>query len=231
MKKIILTMAIFSSFIIGNNVYAECSHQYVKEYNYSLEVTKIMDNHYFREKCNLCGDIKSTSEINYENCSFVNDVCGLCGDEKRIVPTYNINLSKENQNYVYQSCLKYGIIESYEPLLATIYKKSNFNESLENGTYKGLFQLNSAYDYSWLIGRENYELLNPKDNLEIGVALYNYYYRLNDKYLWQAIIALNSGMASKDMREFKTETGMTSNVESLKEIFDLSGKLQDLGSL
>ena len=231
MKKIILTMAIFSSFVIGSNVYAECSHDYIKEYNYSLEVTKIMDNHYFREKCNWCGDIKSTSEVNYENCSFFNNVCGLCGEKKRIKPTYNIKLSKENQDYVYQNCVKYGIIESYEPLLATIYKKSNFNESLENGAYKGLFQLNSAYDYSWLIGREDYELLNPKDNLEIGVALYNYYYKLNHKYSTSAIIALNSGMASKDMIEYKTETGITSNVESLKEIANLCVELQESGSL
>jgi hypothetical protein len=88
--------------------------------------------------------------------------------------------------------------------------------------YKGLFQLNSAYDYSWLIGRENYNIMHPYDNIDIGVALFNYYYRLNDsRNPWIGVITFCSGYASSDMKEYKSSTEMVANLKLLNEISTL----------
>lgn len=231
MKKYICGIIALFLLAIGMPTYAECNHQYEKEYNYSTEVEKVMDKHCYRMKCTVCGEIQVSSQIKYENCLYSNSVCLLCGEKRNIMPEYNINLSKENQTYLYQMCVKYGEVNSYRTFIALIYKNSNFNEKLENGVNKGLFQLNEAHDYSWLIGRNEYDLLNAKDNLEIGVALYKFYSKLPNCYKGNLIIAMTSGMVSNDMREYKTETGYESNVDILLKVFDLEEKLELNGSL
>ena len=226
MRKSVLLGTVVMSLLMFNSSYAECNHNYIKEYNYSVEVNKIVDKHFYREKCNKCFDIKSTKDVMYENCNYSGEKCALCNAKKEEMPQYDIKLSKENQNYVYQNCQKYSIIDSYKALIATIYRKSEFNESLVNGANKGLFQLNSLYDYSWLIGRENYDLLDPKDNIEIGVALYNWYYeRFNDS-IWKTVVAVNSGIASEDMKNFMVDPETGANVRSLNEIANLIFQLR-----
>ena len=155
-------------------------------------------------KCSLCNDVKVSKTTTLEACTYVNGVCTQCNVAQKIVPIYNINLSAENQNFLYKKCVAYGVEDAYDSLIITMYNKSNFNETLVNGLNKGLFQLNSAYDYSWLIGRSNYDLLNVKDNIEIGVALFEYYYEFNNNE-WIGIISLNDGILSKAMKEYLTK--------------------------
>ena len=208
-------------FIISPS-YAECDHQYIREYNYSTEVFSNVNEHIYRLKCSLCNQIVSTSEIMYEKCKYNNGKCILCKGEEPVIPECKIKINEKLLNYVYHNCQKYDIINSYKILVALIYKQSEFNVNLENGAYKGLFQLNSAYDYSWLIGRENYNIMNPYDNIDIGVALFNYYYRLNDnKNPWIGVITFCSGYASADMKEYKSSTDIIANVKLLNEISKL----------
>ena len=182
MKKYIYLILIIAVLTLGIPAYAACSHQYVKECNYSTELHPLLNNHYYRMKCSLCNDVKVSKTTTLEACTYVNGVCTQCNVAQKIVPIYNINLSAENQNFLYKKCVAYGVEDAYDSLIITMYNKSNFNETLVNGLNKGLFQLNSAYDYSWLIGRSNYDLLNVKDNIEIGVALFEYYYEFNNNF-------------------------------------------------
>lgn len=202
--------------------YAECQHNYVREYNYSAEIQPNINEHIYRMKCSLCGEIAITSETMYEACKYNNGKCLLCKQEEETMPECKLQINKQILNYVYQNCQKYDIINSYKFLVAIIYKQSAFNMNLENGAYKGLFQLNSTYDYSWLIGREDYNIMHPYDNIDIGVALYNYYYRLNDsRNQLIGVITFCSGYASRDMKEYKSSTEMVVNLKLLNEISTL----------
>lgn len=194
---------VFMFVLICNTIsYAECNHSYEKEYNYSFEVKNVVGQHYYRQRCSICGEVEATSNIQYEPCNYKNSTCIYCKDEQHVMPKYSGNFDLELQEYLYGLCVENDLELLYNRLLGYVETKSNFDSNLRNGIYIGLFQLNAAYDYSWLLGRKDYDLLNPKDNIEIGVKLYDYYYRLNDKFAYPALISLEFGMASKEMEDY-----------------------------
>ncbi len=189
MKKSIFLFLVIG-LIFNTMSYAECMHTYEKEYNYSLEVKKVMGYHFYRQKCLTCGEVRATENVEYELCKYENSVCTLCNEKQHLMPNYVSNVDLEFQNYLYKLCVENDIEYSFRKLLECL------------GPTGWSFRMNPAYDYSWLLGREDYDLSDIKDSVEIGVKLYNEYYELYGKRSSPAIVALKFGMNSPEMEAY-----------------------------
>jgi soluble lytic murein transglycosylase-like protein len=93
---------------------------------------------------------------------------------------YNISLSKELQKFTYDICQKYYI--DFELALSVMWFESNFDINCvsynKNSRGKviskdfGIFQINSLYKgwYAKLARLSVYDVINPYDNIQMGIA-------------------------------------------------------------
>lgn len=111
---------------------------------------------------------------------------------------YNIPLSEEMQQYIYNKCAEYGIVDNYELVLAMIWNESNFNANAISSTDDyGLMQINKC-NHKWLskkLGINNF--LDPKQNVDAGIYMLS---GVLHKYgnVDLALMAYNRGEASAE---------------------------------
>ena len=115
---------------------------------------------------------------------------------------YETTLDYELQDYLYETCKKYGVEEHYELLMAQMYNESRFNPNLISKTHDwGIMQINEC-NHEWLsktLGITNF--LNPYQSIECGVYMMSGYLK---KYpVETALVAYNAG-------ESKVKNGVTS---------------------
>ena len=115
---------------------------------------------------------------------------------------YETTLDYELQDYLYETCKKYGVEEHYELLMAQMYNESRFNPSVISKTHDwGIMQINEC-NHEWLsktLGITNF--LDPYQSIECGVYMMSGYLK---KYpVETALVAYNAG-------ESKVRNGVTS---------------------
>ena len=116
---------------------------------------------------------------------------------------YESTLDLELQDYLYETCKKYGIEDHYELLMAQMYNESRFKAEVISKTNDwGLMQINEC-NHEWLsqtLGITNF--LDPYQSIECGVYMMSGYLK---KYSEEtALVAYNRG-------ESKVKQGMTSS--------------------
>lgn len=115
---------------------------------------------------------------------------------------YETTLDYELQDYLYETCKKYGVEEHYELLMAQMYNESRFNPNVISKTHDwGIMQINEC-NHEWLsktLGITNF--LDPYQSIECGVYMMSGYLK---KYpVETALVAYNAG-------ESKVRNGVTS---------------------
>lgn len=115
---------------------------------------------------------------------------------------YETTLDYELQDYLYETCKKYGVEEHYELLMAQMYNESRFNPNLISKTHDwGIMQINEC-NHEWLsktLGITDF--LDPYQSIECGVYMMSDYLK---KYPAEtALVAYNAG-------ESKVRNGVTS---------------------
>lgn len=115
---------------------------------------------------------------------------------------YETTLDYELQDYLYETCKKYGVEEHYELLMAQMYNESRFNPNLISKTHDwGIMQINEC-NHEWLsktLGITDF--LDPYQSIECGVYMMSGYLK---KYpVETALVAYNAG-------ESKVRNGVTS---------------------
>lgn len=121
---------------------------------------------------------------------------------------WETTLDLELQDYLYETCKKYGVEEHYELLMAQMYNESRFNADVISKTNDwGIMQINEC-NHEWLsktLGITNF--LDPYQSIECGVYMMSGYLK---KYpVESALVAYNKG-------ESKVKNGMTSSTYSQK---------------
>ena len=116
-----------------------------------------------------------------------------CKEQKRDVEKvvyYDINLSKDIQDYLFTECDKMGVDSVL--VLALIKTESNFTPDIISGTNDyGLMQINEV-NHSWL--REKLgtlDFLDAKDNIKAGVYMLS---RLKQQDVNQKLMVYNMGV-------------------------------------
>lgn len=109
------------------------------------------------------------------------------------VPTYDLPLSVELQAYTYDICNEYGIVDSYELVLAMMWKESHFKpDTISKTNDYGIMQINKI-NHEWLserLGITNF--LDAKQSIKAGVYIIS---TLLNKYHneHKALMAYNLG--------------------------------------
>ncbi len=89
-----------------------------------------------------------------------------------IIPVYNINLSKELQEFTYRQCVDYGIEEYYTLILAVMWQESGFVSDVISSTNDyGLMQINIINHESLRQALGVTDFLNAEDNIRCGVYI------------------------------------------------------------
>ena len=137
----------------------------------------------------------------------------------KIVDTNDNNcestLDLELQDYLYETCKKYGVEDHYELLLAQMYNESSFNPNAISSTNDyGLMQINVC-NHEWLSGELGVtNFLDPYQNIDCGV------YMMSDflhKYSEEtALVAYNMGEGK--VRQGITSSGYSDKVLGYKEM-------------
>ena len=111
------------------------------------------------------------------------------------VPTYDLPLSVELQLYTYDMCNEYGIVDSYELVLAMMWKESHFKPNTISSTNDyGIMQINKI-NHEWLSERLGItDFLDAKQSIKAGVYIIS---TLLNKYNneHKALMAYNLGEA------------------------------------
>ena len=115
---------------------------------------------------------------------------------------WETTLDLELQDYLYETCKKYGVEEHYELLMAQMYNESRFQTDIISKTHDwGIMQINEC-NHEWLsetLGITNF--LDPYQSIECGVYMMSGYLK---KYPAEtALVAYNAG-------ESKVRNGVTS---------------------
>lgn len=86
---------------------------------------------------------------------------------------YNINLSRQLQEYAFNICKKYGV--EYELFLAIMYNESRFNPNASSGVAYGLCQIHQSNfsNLSRKLGISDF--YNPYDNMTAGAYMLSTY--------------------------------------------------------
>lgn len=106
---------------------------------------------------------------------------------------YNIDLSEDLQEYTYNMCLNYGIVDHYEIVLAMMWQESNYRADLISSTNDyGIMQINKC-NHEWLsetLGITDF--LDAKQNINAGTYIIS---KLLHKYdnEHEALMAYNMG--------------------------------------
>lgn len=120
--------------------------------------------------------------------------------EKRTNLLYYINdngyksyLNEEYQDYLYEMCIKYDVVDYYTMFIAQMYHESTFRPNLISKTNDyGLMQINKC-NHDWLsqkLGSNNF--LDPYISIEAGVYMMsNYLHKYND--VEKALVCYNRG--------------------------------------
>ena len=92
--------------------------------------------------------------------------------ETDTIPTYNLPVSTELQEYTYKTCIEYGIVDHYELVLALMWRESNFNPtSISSTNDYGLMQINKV-NHAWLTKKLGItDFLDAEQNIEAGVYI------------------------------------------------------------
>jgi soluble lytic murein transglycosylase-like protein len=108
-----------------------------------------------------------------------------------IVPTYDLKLSSELQEYLYKKCVENDL--EYELVLAVIYTESRFKANLVSKTNDyGLMQINKCNHKSLKKKLGITDFLNPRQSIDAGVyMLSDLYSRYDDVH--QVLTAYNWG--------------------------------------
>jgi soluble lytic murein transglycosylase-like protein len=145
-------------------------------------------------------------------------------EKKEIIPIYNIPLSKDIQEYIYNTCKEFDI--EYEIALAVInlessYDSNNISNNYKNGKIiskdRGLFQINSRYEawYAELAGLNSYNIFDSKNNIRMGIAGLSYY-----KQYW-----INKGIKDKKTLQIKMLNSYNAGIYGYENIVKKSGKI------
>lgn len=113
--------------------------------------------------------------------------------QEEILPTYEIPLSEDLQNYTYELCEEYQIVDHFPLMLAVMGHESRYDATVISATNDyGLMQINRS-NHKWLskeLDLNNF--LDPKQNIRAGVYMLSTYlvkYDTVDK----ALMAYNMG--------------------------------------
>lgn len=106
---------------------------------------------------------------------------------------WECHLDTVYQDYLYQMCEKYDVVEYYTLFLAQMYHESNFKVDVISRTNDyGLMQINVC-NHDWLgdiLG--SYDFLDPYTNIEAGVYLMSdFLHKYND--VQKALVCYNRG--------------------------------------
>lgn len=107
------------------------------------------------------------------------------------MPEYDIKLSEELQEYLYDKCLENDL--EYELILAVMYTESRFKSNLISKTNDyGLMQINKCNHKSLKKQLGITDFLNPRQNIDAGIyMLSDLYSRYSDPH--QVLTAYNWG--------------------------------------
>lgn len=147
-------------------------------------------------------------ELTKEQQKFVNEWNGLPSELREWIDEYeeegfvalDVPLSKELQLHVFNMCKKYNMDFVY--VMAVIQTESSFQidakcKNQNNKYYSiGLLQLNEKYieEFKTLTGNKKFDINNPYDNIEGGVAklsqLHKQWskYDLSEESMWYAVL-------------------------------------------
>lgn len=113
--------------------------------------------------------------------------------ELAAAPIYNIPLSEELQEYTYEMCSYYDIVDCYEIILGMMWRESHFKaDAVSNTGDYGIMQINECnHDYL----RDSLgivDIMDPYRNIEGGVYIFS---TLMHKYedAHKALMAYNMG--------------------------------------
>jgi len=109
------------------------------------------------------------------------------------ITVYNIPLSKDLQQYTYEECIKYGIVDNYTLVLAVMWHESNFNPIEISATNDyGIMQINKS-NHQWLSQRLGIsDFLDARQNITAGTYILSSLIRqYSDKN--QALMVYNMG--------------------------------------
>lgn len=132
---------------------------------------------------------------------------------------YVTDIPFEWQDYLYEKCVEYDMIDKYELLLAQIYVESKFNpKAISKTNDYGLMQINKKYhDYiSELTGVDDF--LDPYESMDAGCYLMHKYY--NEYPIETALVAYNSGVGKikKGVTKTKYSDHVIGTLDKLSEI-------------
>lgn len=128
---------------------------------------------------------------------------------------YESTLDLELQDYLYETCKKYGIEDHYELLMAQMYNESRFKaDTISKTDDYGLMQIN-VINHEWLsnkLGVINF--LDPYQSIECGVYIMSVY--LNKYSEEAALVAYNMGESS--VKQGRTSSKYSARVLGYKDM-------------
>lgn len=116
---------------------------------------------------------------------------GSSGQPTTEMPEYDIKLSEELQEYIYEQCTENNL--EYELVLAVMYTESRFKDNLISKTNDyGLMQINQCNHKNLRKQLGITDFLNPRQNIDAGIyMLSDLYSRYSDAH--QVLTAYNWG--------------------------------------
>jgi soluble lytic murein transglycosylase-like protein len=141
--------------------------------------------------------------------------------DKKVKKYYDVDLSEKLQQYIIDESKKYEI----EPTIvfAIIEHESNCVENAigDEGRSKGLMQIQERYWKNLMDELNVSDLMNPYDNVKVGIAILNVFKNKNKNIYW-ILAAYNGGesYANKiDCSKNKYANKITRRSEYLKEMY------------
>lgn len=140
------------------------------------------------------------------------------------VPLYDIGLSDELQQYTYDMCKKYDIVDKYDQVLAVMWQESNYIPDIISATDDyGLMQINKCnHEYlNEVLGVEDF--LDPYSNIECGVYLLSGLYEdyIDDHMVLMAYNMGRGGAASKWEQGIYSSSYSRAVLDKVKNIRDI----------
>ena len=136
---------------------------------------------------------------------------------------YNVPLSTEVQDAIFEECDKYHI--PYSLIVAMIEKESNFDHKAigDSGNSLGLMQIQERYHKDTMISLGCSDLLDPIDNVRTGIYLVHTLLQKDNGVQW-ALMAYNGG---ESYATKKINNGVITNyaIDILTRSFELEYNL------
>lgn len=188
------TMNRGTSNVVQEGIEGQRSIKYLVKYNKNEEIYRAeLSNEILSDAQNKVIEVGTKLNLTASRSALVQSIGAIQIDSG--FKEYNIRLPREQQEYAYNVCKRYGI--QYELFLAIMYKESGFNQyAVGGGNSYGLCQIHVS-NFSNLrsrLGVSNFT--DPYDNMTAGAYLLSLYFNSAKNAVsdWDAIeaYALNS---------------------------------------